>query len=903
VTVTLTGTDGCFDVGCSFPEKCTPNATGNELFTLLNLIATNGDLYNTGATTVALTTGTYSTYFNATQLHSMLGSGPFYWQKVSATKFHIWDGSNNYPSLNIIFNTLPAGVTSFNTFAIMGNDTNATLNAYNGSNTAVTMSMDYYVFTGGSLFNRPVHLGTCGAQTPIVCEGDDFQRRNDLELLLNHLAAAGKLANGASTNLYTDPFFTSTLNATFGPTSYHYENSFSGDTLFAPIVNDTTNNTTCTIQMHFNSTPGGGNDWTDVTKIKNLVADISTMSNGVAYGFTATAWFSDNTSMQVTGSSCWGIRNCSVCLSNTANTYLNYDNFNSGAPGFTTTLTYDPTCPSTGEYTVTKNADTLCTPATLTGLDHTQPGTGKYLYTAFSSNGPQTLWSTTTTVAAFTSYNMSAYYMNLQADTAVAQTNVTLELWANSVLVASTPVNDTAPGIWHQLKGVWNGKATAGSITIEVKTSGGGAVNTTLGLDDIGFYTEGCAPKALLTLPDSALTYPYCDSCQQNAINIWTANGNAQYQQYMDSVKADFRARYIKHCMDSVVEIFTRTDTLREYHYTLYYYDQGGNLVRTISPSGVVPINLATYGQAIKHERAYRTDHPTAPKTFMTSHTLATTYTYNTLNQLVQQVTPDGDTSRFWYDKLGRIVTSQNAKQKAYATPRYSYTIYDAQGRISEVGELATSNNLRTASFAQQQGYLNDYNFPDSLDGAVVSGGNLRYQVTKTFYDEIEFASAAARFSDATQENLRKRVVSAAIYETYDGTDTDYDNASHYSYDLHGNVEELVQENPDLADLDDVSDGIYQTFKNVQYTYDLVSGKVNELWYNKGFADQYFYKYEYDADNRVTAAYTSTDGRQYDRDSKYFYYLHGPLARTEIGQDKVQGMDYAYTLDKRREQQ
>jgi len=30
--------------------------------------------------------------------------------------------------------------------------------------------------------------------------------------------------------------------------------------------------------------------------------------------------------------------------------------------------------------------------------------------------------------------------------------------------------------------------------------------------------------------------------------------------------------------------------------------------------------------------------------------------------------------------------------------------------------------------------------------------------------------------------------------------------------------------------------------------------------------------------------------------ANYFYYLHGPLARVETGQDKVQGTDYAYTL-------
>jgi YD repeat-containing protein len=815
---------------------------------------------------------------------------------LSATKFHIWDGTNVYPSLNIIFNTFPASVTSFSNLTIGTADTTANALAYNGSNTAVTFSMDYYVAGGLVTRNIGVKLGTCGQPTALACDGEDYQRRKDLETLLNHLAVAGKLASGSATNLSNDPFFTIPLSSVLGPTSYHYLNSVSGDSLIAPIVNDTTLDTACTVYLHFNTTPGGGNDWTDVNKITNLVANIDEMQNGVAYDFTATAWFSDNSSAAITGYSCWGIRNCSECVANSANTYQTYDNFNSGSPGFTTTLTYTASCPATGYYTVTKNADTLCTPATLSGLDHTIPGAGKYLYTAFSSNGAQTLWSTTTTVAAFTSYNFSAWYMNLNVDTGLAQNNVTLELWANSTLVASTLVSDTSGGIWQKLSGVWNGTSTAGSITIEVKTSGGGAVNTKLGLDDIGFNTQGCGLKPVLFPGDTTPSYPYCDSCGQNMVNISIANGNAMYLQYIDSVKADFRAKYIKHCMDSVVEIFTRTDTLREYHYTLYYYDQGGNLVRTIPPAGVTPINLATYGQAIKHERAYRTQNPTASKTFYTSHTLATTYTYNTLNQLVQQVTPDGDTSRFYYDKLGRIVASQNAKQKAYSTPRYSYTKYDAQGRISEVGELATSNNLRTASFATQQTWLNDYNYPDLLDGAAVSSGNLRYQVTKTFYDEIKFSSAAARFSNSTQENLRKRVASAAIYEVYDGTDADYDNATHYSYDLHGNVQELVQENPELNDLNDISNSIYQTYKNMQYSYDLVSGKVNELDYNKGNSDQYFYKYEYDADNRVTAAYTSTDGRQWDRDAKYFYYLHGPLARTEIGQDKVQGEDYAYTL-------
>jgi len=70
--------------------------------------------------------------------------------------------------------------------------------------------------------------------------------------------------------------------------------------------------------------------------------------------------------------------------------------------------------------------------------------------------------------------------------------------------------------------------------------------------------------------------------------------------------------------------------------------------------------------------------------------------------------------------------------------------------------------------------------------------------------------------------------------------------------------------------------------------------------------DAFAHHYGYDADNRITEVYTSKypnvtwTGAQtdplWDKDAKYFYYKHGPLARTELGNDKVQGIDYAYTL-------
>ena len=63
-----------------------------------------------------------------------------------------------------------------------------------------------------------------------------------------------------------------------------------------------------------------------------------------------------------------------------------------------------------------------------------------------------------------------------------------------------------------------------------------------------------------------------------------------------------------------------------------------------------------------------------------------------------------------------------------------------------------------------------------------------------------------------------------------------------------------------------------------------------------GQADQYYHRYSYDAENRITLAETSTDSLVWERDGRYDYYLHGPLARTTLGNQLVQGIDYAYTL-------
>ncbi len=248
--------------------------------------------------------------------------------------------------------------------------------------------------------------------------------------------------------------------------------------------------------------------------------------------------------------------------------------------------------------------------------------------------------------------------------------------------------------------------------------------------------------------------------------------------------------------------------------------------------------------------------------------------------------------TKFYYDKLGRIVLSQNSRQYNGATKKYSYTTYDALGRVSEAGEK-TENSSGTAFQSVFGTMVSTYYNPQVIDDANlnswITGSGARKEVTKTYYDYSNTAIAANLPGSFTPTHLRKRVAHVTYEETFDNNDATYDAASHYTYDIHGNVNTLLQENNNTGVTG-------QDIKRIDYTYDLISGNVHEVKYQSGFADGMIHKYRYDADNRITHVYTSTDGVHEDLDAKYFYYAHGPLARTELGNEKVQGVDYVYTL-------
>lgn len=286
------------------------------------------------------------------------------------------------------------------------------------------------------------------------------------------------------------------------------------------------------------------------------------------------------------------------------------------------------------------------------------------------------------------------------------------------------------------------------------------------------------------------------------------------------------------------------------HHHTLYYYNQAGDLIRTVPPIGI-------------DQTFFASPIPGATP----NHKQITQYEYNTLGQVVRQETPDAGVTTFYYDEAQRLRLSQDAEQAqptddgSIEPVRYSYTKYDEQSRITEVGEVSGI----TQSDVDDILNLNQLDWPTTTDGT------LRDQ-TITVYDD------AATDSGIEQGLVRSRV-------SYTSND---DMTTYYSYDVHGNVRTLAHRIDNLATT--YGDQI------IEYDYDLISGNVKEVAYQRGQVDQFYHRYDYDADNRLTHVFTSEDDVIWEQDARYFYYLHGPLARMEAGHDQVQGMDYYYTL-------
>lgn len=391
------------------------------------------------------------------------------------------------------------------------------------------------------------------------------------------------------------------------------------------------------------------------------------------------------------------------------------------------------------------------------------------------------------------------------------------------------------------------------------------------------------------------------DECEAENSALASMNDSIIIYQNIYALAAQWEHYYRTRCLEKLEdnETFTVEYELQEYHYTLYYYDQAGTLVKTVPPEGVKIIQPADDRDSdalsdfteIKNWRKFWYNHggdATAPHVDSSYtpaiHGMITNYQYNSMQQPVQSISPDiTRETKFFYDPLGRLIVSQDARQYD-AGNLWSYVIYDDLGRVEESGEMENTTAM-TETIARAK---------TGTTYAVWRGwASGKTQVVHTQY-ETSLTGVAAMFPNSEQRNVRNRVTSIT-WEAVDDADPDtWDNASHFSYDIHGNVDYLVQENHALKDIE-------QDLKHIRYEYDLISGNVKAVHYQEGAFDEFHHGYLYDADNRVTTSYTwrgplmHNAVETWEKEQKNFYNLTGPLQRQEIGDKTVQAMDYAYT--------
>jgi RHS repeat-associated protein len=393
------------------------------------------------------------------------------------------------------------------------------------------------------------------------------------------------------------------------------------------------------------------------------------------------------------------------------------------------------------------------------------------------------------------------------------------------------------------------------------------------------------------------------NTCATSLIQNALTQANLLAQQYLQNLAIAFQTAYQDACYNAINETFTRTyNGANEYQYTLYYYDQAGNLQRTVAPKGVdiLPLTAALPLSS--------TTYPLHSSVTGVDKNYVNDYQSHSYNTPIQESTIDGGKTKYIYDEIGRIILSQNAKQLAKGTTTksyFSYTKYDNLGRIIEVGELGIAP---TAIASPHPLFSTGNSIPyTSIYVPFVLGasGNTFSEVVRTFYDDVPSnimsPNSILYFSALGNgaENLRNRVSAIMYYNTYvPGNPTPfYQNATFYSYDDHGNVNFAVQENNTLpSSLTGPSINNAPNFKRITYDYDLISGNMIQANYQPNKVDQISHRYYYDEDNRLHEVFTTKDGVNWDRDAKYFYYEHGPLARIERADKQVQGMDFYYTI-------
>ena len=397
-----------------------------------------------------------------------------------------------------------------------------------------------------------------------------------------------------------------------------------------------------------------------------------------------------------------------------------------------------------------------------------------------------------------------------------------------------------------------------------------------------------CIKWDTLAVEDYEDVDPYVPPpCEQQKLDQIKAEITARYMKEIQKLRQSIMASYVLKCLNAnnVVDNVQATYDQKSYHYTLYYYDRAGRLVRTVSPKGV-DINPA------------RTISATP------AHTFVSRFMTDSRGRMLVKTVPDGGSERYEYDKYGRLRFIVDAVQNAATSKSMTYFKYDALDRIIETGEVA--------GLGDEQGLESAIHYNRDNATWPTATDYERHDVVVYNYDHPANTTAGnsaesgwthvSNTSGLVQRNLRHRL-SWAYAVPHWPEDESFANLSNvvrtfFTYDAQGNPTAVVN---DIPHSDQASpNGTARLVKRTDYRYDHSTGAPLAVDYQvhgvDNDDDRFQHRYEYDANGRLKIVETSRNGVMWDRDVVYDYNLDGSLRRETIGEDSVQGRDYTYTL-------
>ena len=278
---------------------------------------------------------------------------------------------------------------------------------------------------------------------------------------------------------------------------------------------------------------------------------------------------------------------------------------------------------------------------------------------------------------------------------------------------------------------------------------------------------------------------------------------------------------------------------------TLYLYDRAGRLSGTVPPEGNTIL--------------------TAQSKF--THSLQTRYGYDVQGRRLLEQNPNAGSTYMVYDAADRMRFSQTEQDRAEG--KYRFTTYDPQSRIRSTGRVAgavpaSQNLIDNPAYASVAGAIIEESITHQYDDADgLYGGSAPYW--------LRHSRGRLVASDRLQP--APRGTAPVVVRTLNG------------YSPEGNVERVAQILPG-------TDTLWTS-----YAFEAASERVTSIAAHAGRRHLLTQGYTYDSDGRIVEVRSSQDSVAWQTDARYYYYPHGPLRRLELGEEKVQGVDYAYTLE------